>query len=173
MAGRPRKPEHLKVVKGTHKPSRDNAKRPKTPPVRADELVAPLELSADAKKWYGEVVKHLTNMKVLSAQDVMFVDEMASVYDMMISCKRSLRRAKEEAEMNGETYDLIQKVATKSGGYMLRVRPEATLLNELRRQLHSMMMQCGLTPATRAKVNAQGEGEQMDMFGAYLNGGAR
>jgi phage terminase small subunit len=68
-------------------------------------------------------------------------------------------------------FDIIQKVTTKSGGTMVRVRPEIALWNELRRQLLAMMMQCGLTPATRAKVNAQGEGEQGDLFGNFLKAG--
>jgi P27 family predicted phage terminase small subunit len=168
MAGRPRTPEHLKVIKGTHKPSRDNAKRPKTPPVRAEELVAPLGLSDEAKDFHTKLSKHLTSMKVLSAQDELLIDQMVETFDMMVSCKKSIEREKDVALEKGHRYELTQTVTTKTGGKMVRVRPEIALWNELRRQLLAMMMQCGLTPATRAKVNAQGEGEQTDLFGSWL-----
>lgn len=174
MAGRPRKPEHLKVVKGTHKPSRDNARRPKTKPVRAEELVAPLGLSAEAQAWHAKITKHLTSMKVLSAQDELLVDQMVETFDMMVNCKKSIENEQAVAAETGQRYSIIQKVVTKTGGTMVRVRPEITLMNELRRQLLAMMMQCGLTPATRAKVNAQGEGQQADLFEEFLvQGGAK
>jgi P27 family predicted phage terminase small subunit len=171
MAGRPRKPEHLKVIKGTHKPSRDNAKRPKTKPVRAEELTAPLGLTPEAVEWHAKITKHLTSMKVLSAQDELLIDQMVETFDMMVNCKKSIEREKNVALESGLRFDIIQKVTTKSGGTMVRVRPEIALWNELRRQLLAMMMQCGLTPATRAKVNAQGEGEQGDLFGNFLKAG--
>lgn len=159
MAGRPRTPEHMKVVKGTYKPSRDNASRPKTPPAKAGDIPVPKHLSAPAKRFFAALESHLRKMKVISEQDQVVLTMIAEAWEQYDQCRRAIK-----------TEGLTQKVATKSGGVMVRMRPEIALMNELRRQMVSMLMQCGLTPATRAKVNAAGEGEQGDLFGSWLSG---
>ena len=157
MAGRPRTPDHMKVVKGTYKPSRDNAKRPKTPPAKAGEILPPRHLTAKGKRFFETLENHLRKMKVISAQDAVLLAMIAETFEQYEMCRAVLKKE-----------GLTQKVVTKSGGVMVRVRPEQTIQNELRRQLMSMLMQCGLTPATRAKVNAAGEGEQGDLFGSWM-----
>lgn len=140
MAGRKRKPDHLKIVAGTAQPCRLNPDAP----VASKELpTAPDWLTTRGAVIFEQLVVILADMGIASASDV----------DVIALCASRLEEVEITTalvEDNGRIYE----TTTDRGSKMFRSRPEVAQRNEAMRHAQSLLAELGLTPAARSKVSA-------------------
>ena len=139
MAGRKRKPEHLKVVAGTDRPDRANSAAP-VPPTTLP--VAPGWLTVRGAEIFMNLVAILDEMGIASSADTQIITLCASRIEE-IEITTAL------VEDNGRTYETVSDT-----GSMFRSRPEVAQRNEAMRHAQSLLSELGLTPAARSKVSA-------------------
>lgn len=156
MRGRPRKPEALKDLKGTSRPSRKNTNSPKVAK-GIPEVPARVRQDEIATEFYMRITKHLHSMKVITMADEIALEQLCIMYSEMAELEKQI------VEKGGR----VVKSYTKNG-HTEKTRPEVQQLLEIRRQFNTQLQQFGLTPATREKVNAEAPGEQGDLFEGFL-----
>ncbi len=147
MAGRKRKPDHLKVVTGTAQKCRMNPDAPAANPGIAS---APEWLSDRASEIYARVGATILGMGIASPDDV---DAMA----LLASRLEEVEILTAVIEDQGRTY--------LSDGGLWKARPEVSMRNEAMRHAQSLLAEFGLTPAARSKVSA-GKKPDENPFGA-------
>lgn len=145
--GRPRKPTVLKLVTGTHRPTR--ADRPAqhnraepTPPVCA--LAVPPHLSPRAQAMWCDVVPLLSGMGVLTAVDARALEQMCECYGDILDLRDALT-------MRGSRF---YESKTITGGTMHRAYPEVAALADADRRFLAYLSAFGLTPASRSRVSS-------------------
>lgn len=139
MAGRKRKPDHLKVVAGTDQPCRMN---PATPIAPTSLPVPPGWLTVRGAEIFLNLVNVLDEMGIASSADTQVITLCASRIEE-IEITTAL------VEDNGRTYETVGDT-----GSMFRSRPEVAQRNEAMRHAQSLLSELGLTPAARSKVSA-------------------
>lgn len=140
MAGRKRKPDHLKVVSGTAQPCRMN---PNAPAPSADLPEPPDWLSERAAEWFLKTVGILDGMGIASSDHVDMLSLAATRYDEVLECTAVL-------EDLGRVYTTVMI----SGSVQFKARPEVAMRNDAMRHLQSLLAEFGLSPATVSKVSA-------------------
>ncbi len=138
--GRPRKPDHLKLVSGTAQPSRMN---PDAPVPSAALPDPPDWLSERAAEWFRKTLGILSGMGIASADHVDMLSLAASRYDEVLDCQAVI-------EDLGRTYT----VTMISGSISFKARPEVSMKNEAMRHLQSLLAEFGLSPSAVGKVSA-------------------
>lgn len=152
MAGRKRKPNHLKIVAGTAQPCRMN---PNAPEPSKALPVPPEWLSARAAEWFTSTLAILSGMGIASADHVDMLSLAATRYDEILDCTAVI-------EDMGRTYI----VTATSGSRMFKPRPEVAMRNDAMRHLQSLLAEFGLSPASVSKVSV-GDGDRADPFGEF------
>lgn len=142
MGGAPRLPDEIKKQRGTFQACRSN---PHAPPATG---MAPREVpqwlvdeGADSVEIYSQLIMSLDNMRVLSLEDEHCVALAASAL-------AEVRHASRTIVDEGRTYE----TRTMSGEHMKRGHPAVAQKADAMRRAQSLLMQMGLTPATRATV---------------------
>ena len=153
-AGRPRKPTELKKLGGTLQPSRTNPLEP-VPAVALG--LPPVWLSATAKEYWSEIGGLLLQMKLVSYGDSAALMLLTDVLAEWCAVRKIIQN-------KGRTY----KSATEFG-FVLKLRPEVTMEPELWRRAKLMLVEFGLTPASRSKVSALAPTEEKDPLSALLD----
>lgn len=146
MAGRKRKPDHLKIVSGTDRPDRMN---PGAPQPKADLPDAPEWLSARAAEIFLHLVGIIADMNIASASDTAMLAMAASRLEEVEICTAII-------EDSGRTY----QTKTKDGDVMHRSRPEVAQRSEAMRHAQSLLVEFGLSPAARSKVTVNTQPEE-------------
>ena len=137
MAGRPRKPTNLKVLKGTQRKSRINPNEPE-PELKIPS--APDFLNDEAlKEWY-RVTKVLSALGLLTEIDGTMLALYAQSYARMVKYEAIVAK-------NGELYK------TKNGSVQLS--PAMWIINRCHAQIHKYLTEFGMSPAARSKVSGQ------------------
>ncbi len=155
MAGRKRRPDHLKVVAGTAQPCRMN---PDAPASLTTLPVAPEWLSTRAAEIFAGLVSVIEEMGIASASDTAALALLASRVEEVEICTGII-------EDLGRTYTTVNE----SGSEMHRGRPEVAMRSEAMRHAQSLLAEFGLTPAARSKVSANKKPES-NPFKALLGG---
>lgn len=140
MAGRPRKPSHLRLVEGHrgHRPIPEDPEAPKGIPT------CPPGLDPTARAAWTRMATRLHEMGVLALADREQLELAAQAYS-------DGRRARAALKAHGsETYT----TTSSSGGVMHRSHPEIAHRNDADRRLGLALGQLGLSPAARAKLGA-------------------
>lgn len=157
--GRPRKPDHLKVVAGTDQPTRMNPAAPK--PSRA--LPTPPEhLSERAAECFLRVLAILEGMGLASADHVDMLAMIALTWEDVIECQQVI-------EDLGRVYFVpIFGLFDKEGEPVLapKARPEVAMRNDALRRLKALLVEFGLSPASLGKVSVGGA-DADDPFGEF------
>jgi len=153
--GRPNKPTILKKLGGTAQPCRTNELEP-VPDVALP--LAPEWLSDEAKAYWQQIGAVLLSMKVVTVADGPA---------MMLLCDTLAEwaEAREFVRLNGMTYE----TETKMGDSMHRAYPQVAMASDAWRRSMSMLVQFGLTPASRSKVSALGTDDEKDPFEEMMN----
>ena len=151
--GRPRKPDHLKLVAGTAQPSRMNPNAP-TPSKALPE--PPEHLSERAQEWFRKTLATLDGMGIASADHVDMLMLASMRYDEILDCQMVI-------EDLGRTFTTV----SMTGSLTFKPRPEVAMKNEAMRHLQSLLAEFGLSPAAVGKVSGPpGERENpFDEFG--------
>lgn len=146
MAGRKRKPDHLKIVSGTAQPCRMN---PSAPTANPGLPTPPAWLSERACELFNQVAATLDTMGIASPDHV-------HALAMLASRLEEIEITTAVIEDLGRTYT----TTTQSGDQMFRTRPEVGQRNEALRHAQSLLAEFGLTPAALGKVSAPGKRDE-------------
>lgn len=146
MAGRKRKPDHLKVVSGTAQPCRMNKD---APAAISDLPEAPEWLSDRAAEIFLQIVGIIDAMQIASASDVKMLALLASRLEEVEVTTAVI-------EDLGRTYTTVNQ----TGSVMYRSRPEVAHRNEAMRHAQSLLAEFGLSPAARSKVSVNGDKDE-------------
>ena len=164
--GRKRIPTKLHIVKGTAQPCRINKREPKAPnePPRAA-----IELRPKQAYWYGVIVGRLQAMGIASSADSEAVMLLAECFEDIEECNESIKE-------HGRVYVKYELVTLPSGEIkaqkMLRSNPAVGQRGDARRHAQSLLVEFGLTPASRGKVSVpeQGKGAAGNPWEMLVNG---
>ena len=152
MAGRKRKPDHLKLVSGTAQPCRMN---PDAPQALEELPVAPEWLSARAAEIFDGLVGIASQMGIASASDTSMLAMAASRLEEVEICTAMI-------EDGGRTF--VSKITYDDEGRVssqqIKGHPIVAQRSEAMRHAQSLLVEFGLSPAARSKVSANVPNEQ-------------
>lgn len=149
--GRKPTPSHLKIVRGTDRADRMNPDEPQ--PARARPS-APAHMTDRGREAWGYVIAVLDRMGVLTEADALAVELLCEARSDWLSARDQI------AAGGGETY-------TTDGG-LIKAHPAVAMRNDAARRLQSMLVEFGLSPASRSKVSAKEPDAKEDPAAAYF-----
>jgi P27 family predicted phage terminase small subunit len=140
MAGRRPKPTALKLVAGNPGKRAINKKEPKPKRVIPS---CPEHLSDSAQVAWGRLTVLLDRMGVLTEADGVALERLCDCYADILESRKLIRQ-------DGRTY----KVTTQTGEILIKGNPAVNQLRAADAQFKSYLVEFGLTPAARSKVQA-------------------
>lgn len=146
--GRKATPTHLKVVKGNPGKRPLNAREPKP---KRGVPVMPEGLSIDAAETWTRLVALLDGMGVMTLADAPALERLCECYADILACQKLIRR-------DGRTYT----TTTNTGDTLIKANPAVAQLRAADAQFKSYLIEFGLTPAARSKVNAIDDDKKED-----------
>lgn len=152
MAGRPRKPTALKVVTGTARKDRTNAKEPK--PAKADKSI-PKDLDQNLHVYWNEYRPLLDGCGVLTQADI-------TALRLLCQARFYMEEYKRELATNGA-------ICMTPNGFPVQ-SPYVQLYNKAFDQLNKMLIEFGMTPSSRSKVTAIEKETGSDPWADLANG---
>lgn len=169
MAGRPRKPTHLKVVAGTDQPCRTNKAEPK--PAR-ERPSPPSWISDHAKTAWGEACVILDGMKVLTRADVFAMVGLCEAIADLRKYREALAQDAVLPDGNGGSVVIAKGgeptyVSVGKSGALMKARPEVAMIADADRRLAMWLSRFGLTPADRTRVSTLGGGKPADEWEGF------
>mgnify|MGYP003129924140 FL=1 len=135
-----RLPTELKKQRGTLRKDRMNEGEPKLPCVIPP---IPTWLSEDGQKAFSELSTLLHDMAVLTQADELALTLLCDAYS-------EYKKAKETVNQLGATVE----VTSREGNSKPTIRPEVQIANQSFVRIFQLLKEFGLTPSSRAKVNA-------------------
>jgi len=135
-----RLPTELKKQRGTLRKDRLNENEPKLPSVIPP---IPTWLSEDGQKAFSELSNLLHDMSVLTQADELALTLLCDAYS-------EYKKAKEVVNELGATME----VTSREGNSKSVIRPEVQIANQSFVRVFQLLKEFGLTPSSRAKVNA-------------------
>jgi len=154
-----RLPTELKKQRGTLRKDRLNENEPKLPSVIPP---IPTWLSEDGQKAFSELSNLLHDMSVLTQADELALTLLCDAYS-------EYKKAKEVVNELGATME----VTSREGNTKSVIRPEVQIANQSFVRVFQLLKEFGLTPSSRAKVNAiENQGNTPDVkIENFFNGG--
>jgi len=153
MAGRRPKPTHLKVVTGNPGKRAINKKEPKP----AREIPAcPAYLSDTGKVAWGRLSVLIDRMGILTEADGAALERLCDCYAEILECRDLI-------EKQGRTYESIRGLGGEDSGVeqvLVKANPAVAMLADADRRFKSYLIEFGLTPAARSKVQTKGDGDE-------------
>jgi P27 family predicted phage terminase small subunit len=156
MAGRRPTPTALKLVKGNPGKRATNKKEPKP----AREIPScPAHLADEAKVAWGRLTVLLDRMGVLTEADAFALERLCDCYADILACRELIER-------DGRTYTTLDQ----NSNTLIKNNPAVNQLRAADAQFKSYLVEFGLTPAARTKVNAKDpdDDEKEDPIGSYF-----
>ncbi len=135
-----RLPTELKKQRGTLRKDRLNESEPKLPSVIPP---IPTWLSEDGQKAFSELSNLLHDMSVLTQADELALTLLCDAYS-------EYKNAKEIVNQLGATVEIM----SREGNSKPTIRPEVQIANQAFVRVFQLLKEFGLTPSSRAKVNA-------------------
>lgn len=139
-SGRPRKPTKLKIIQGTDQPCRMNPDEPMPeegrPKVRG-------EMSQNTKAEYERLIEDIEKLGVLTEVDGLAIEICAQNLATYWDCIDIL-------EKEGRTYTVQNK---ETGYKSVNKRPEIAIADAAQKNATSLLVQFGLTAASRPRVS--------------------
>jgi P27 family predicted phage terminase small subunit len=136
MKGRPRKPTHLHVVQGTHRPSRSPKNEPKPETVVPS---CPSWLDVEAKREWKRIAPELEALGLLTRIDRAALAAYCQSYSRWYAAEKLIRA-------NGLVMETPQ-------GYEQQ-RPEVGIASSALKQMHKFLVEFGMTPSARSRISA-------------------
>lgn len=133
-------PTEIKKQRGTLRADRVNPNEPKLTPSKPP---IPSWLSDDGKGAFVELSNLLFDMSVLTEADTLSLTLLCDAYS-------EYKKAKEIINELGAT----MQVTSREGNTKSVVRPEVQIANQSFVRVFQLLKEFGLTPSSRAKVNA-------------------
>ena len=154
MAGRRPTPTALKLVAGNPGKRATNKREPK--PKRAIPS-CPEHMSNDGRIAWGRMTVLLDRMGVLTEADAFALERLCDCYADVLACRILIER-------DGRTYT----TTTAQGDTLIKGHPAVGQLRAADAQFKSYMIEFGLTPAARSKVNAADDDEKTDPLAKFF-----
>ena len=156
--GRPSKPTNIKLLHGNpgKRPLNDAEPKPD-----ASDQKPPTWLKGRARREWKRIAPMVADMGVLTVAD----NDAAA---LMCDALAEYIEAREVVRQHGATYE----AEAKNGAVIVRPRPEVGMYQDAWRRVLRMMTDFGMTPSSRAKVQA-GEKKSEDPFEEFMNGSRR
>jgi len=158
MAGRPKKPSALKVLEGTKRSDRIN---PNEPQPDDGSLTPPDHLTDIGKEAWLDMGNKLLRVGVFSNTD-------ESGFALLCDSWAEWRELREQVKAQGYTYEQT----TATGEMMIRANPAVTLASDAFKRVKGLLIEFGMTPASRAKVSAK-QAVTTDPLEEFMSRGAR
>jgi P27 family predicted phage terminase small subunit len=133
-------PTEVKKQRGTLRKDRENPNEPKLTPTKPP---IPSWLSKDGQKAFIELSNLLFDMSVLTEADNLSLTLLCDSYS-------EYKNAKEVVNELGTTMEVV----SREGNSKLVIRPEVQIANQSFVRVFQLLKEFGLTPSSRAKVNA-------------------
>ncbi|TVP11794.1 phage terminase small subunit P27 family [Shewanella sp. KCT] len=147
MAGRRPKPTELKLVTGNagKRPLNENEPKPSS-----DIPRMPSHLPPRAKAVWKRLCKLLSDMGVLTLADALALERLCDIYAEIIELQKDIAK-------NGRTYESIRPMDDVPGPgameqYLIKPNPAVGMLADADRRFKSYLVEFGLTPAARTKI---------------------
>jgi P27 family predicted phage terminase small subunit len=154
--GPPPTPTALKLVKGNPGKRELNKREPRA----TGSLGAPPDhLGAVGKAAWRNLVNVIAGMNLESGSDRRALELLVSTYE-------EWREARALVVEHGLTYERL----TAQGEKIIVARPEVAIAADAMRRLHRQLLEFGLTPSARSRVEA-GEKETVDPMEEFLKRG--
>lgn len=154
MAGRRPKPTHLKIVGGN--PGK-RALNKREPAPRREIPSCPAHLSDASKVAWGRLVEMLDRIGVLTECDVLALERLCDCYSDILACRELVAR-------DGRTYT----TTTAQGDTLIKGNPAVNQLRAADAQFKSYLVEFGLTPAARSKVQVSDDEKPEDGFQEFF-----
>ena len=151
MAGRRPKPTNLKVLEGNPGKRRLNEDEPQP---EAELPTRPGWLAPEAKREWTRVSGELHRLGLLTRVDRAALAAYCQAWARFVEAQRVL----DEKGMTFET----------NNGYVSQ-RPEVTISNKMWQVIKSYLIEFGLTPASRSRLQVKSEKDEADPFEAFLS----
>ncbi|EMA1799431.1 phage terminase small subunit P27 family [Cronobacter turicensis] len=154
MAGRRPKPTHLKVVTGNPGKRALNKNEPKP----AREIPSPPSHLTDwGKTAWGKLTVLLDGMGVLTVADSLALERLCDLYAEILQLRQIV-------DIEGRTYT----TKTQMGDFLIKANPAVAMLADADRRFKSYLVEFGLTPAARSKVNVDGGEKEEDPLNQFF-----
>jgi P27 family predicted phage terminase small subunit len=140
--GRKRTHPNLKVVKGTDRPDRDSHSAPDP---ASDAPRAPAWISREAVQHFGNICARLEGIGLSS-----------SSYTETVALAAERLAEIEQADALIAHHGRVYETTNSQNDRALKANPAVAQRNEAMRHLHSLLSECGLTPASISKVGGAG-----------------
>lgn len=155
MAGRRPVPTALKLVRGN--PGKRATNKSEPMPARVIPS-CPEYLSPSGQVAWGRLTVVLDRMGVLTEADAAALERLCDCYTDIMECRKLIKK-------DGRTY----KVMTQLGDTLIKANPAVNQLRAADAQFKSYLVEFGLTPAARSKVNANNNDEEkQDPLASYF-----
>ena len=162
MAGRRPKPTPLKLVAGNPGKRKLNAKEPKP---KRQIPSCPAYLSDVAKVSWGRLSVMLDRLGVLTEADALALERLCDCYAEILLCRDVI-------EEKGRVYSSVRRkrinvegeedVVIEDEVSLLKANPAVAMLADADRRFKSYLVEFGLTPAARTKVQAKPDDDKAD-----------
>lgn len=152
MAGRRPKPTHLKVVSGNPGKRAINKREPKP---NREIPSCPAHLSDESKVAWGKLCVLLDRMGVLTEADAMALERLCDCYSEILECRELIAR-------DGRTYSSIRGIGDEDSPIeqvLMKANPAVAMLADADRRFKGYLVEFGLTPAARSKVQVKNDGD--------------
>lgn len=146
MGGRRPTPTALKLVKGNPGKRAINKKEPKPAKFDTD---CPKHLSAKAQYAWDRLVVILDEMGVLTMADVLALERLCDCYADILAARELIKK-------DGRIY----KTVDANGNTLIKNNPAVNQLRAADAQFKSYLVEFGLTPAARSKIQVTNDGEE-------------
>ncbi|EAA7555987.1 phage terminase small subunit P27 family [Salmonella enterica subsp. diarizonae] len=153
MAGRRPKPSQLKVVAGNPGKRKINDKEP----APAHEIPSPPSHLTDwGKVAWGKLTVLLDGMGVMTIADGLALERLCDIYADILQLRDTIA-------VEGRTYTV-----QTDGGFLIKPHPAVAMLADADRRFKSYLVEFGLTPAARTKVNAHDGNKEEDPLSQFF-----
>lgn len=153
MAGRRPKPTAVKLVAGNPGKRALNAREP-MPPQCA--ISPPDHLTNKAKSTWERLTVLLSGMGVLTIADTFALERLCNIYAEILRYQALIDR-------NGETFEV-----DSPNGMLIKANPAVGMLADADRRFKSYLVEFGLTPAARTKVQSGDREKDKDELDEFL-----
>lgn len=168
MAGRRPKPTPLKLVSGNPGKRKLNQSEPKP---KREVPSCPAHLSDDAKVSWGRLGVMLDRLGVLTETDALALERLCDCYSEILECRALV-------ESKGRIYSSVRKKRISVEGdeetvieeevSLLKANPAVAMLADADRRFKSYLVEFGLTPAARTKIQARPDDEKTDPLAEFF-----
>lgn len=153
MAGPPKTPTHLALVRGNPSKRPVNKNEPKPP---SGVPPTPKHFDKMGKYWFKRIGEELNAIGVMTTLD-------GKALELLIEAYTEYRQHCETLDREGYTYAVYDEEEKDEGKdrsiRMIKPHPASVMKSDAWKRVRAMLAEFGMTPSSRSKVGAKGPAE--------------